>query len=451
MTAEGIQRRIVADAGGAARRRLRWAVASAALVVWSSAGWAQDPGRGVTPAPHAIASVPDGPLASVKLRLDEGNFRVEISGDGVVAFEGRMNVLASGRHVAHIDPKAVARLVAEFRDAGFWSLPDDDGVVVSDAPSRELSLEIGGKSETVAARTVLTAGRSAVIADLAKQVVEQSGAERWISGNAETVASLRDEQFDFRTPQAAGILAAAAEAGGAAGDRVAIDFLRAGASPLGRAPPHVTMLGMALGRPPTPMEAAVRRRDLVLLQALLEAGAPLEVNAGDGGALLADAAAAGSTPLVKAVLATGPDVNIASASGETALTGAEAFGASGQGDSAAVRMEIAGMLLAHGADPNRPNAAGDRPLHLAPDREMVRLLLNHGANLEGRNALGETPIWRNPSDSAVAAMIEAGADVTVVGPPPESESFQTRAERRHLTASLEAMRRRIPKGATGRP
>jgi len=58
-------------------------------------------------------------------------------------------------------------------------------------------------------------------------------------------------------------------------------------------------------------------------------------------------------------------------------------------------LEIAGMLLEHGADPNLRQEGGFVPLHNAAQNglaELIELLLDHGAEINLRAASGQTPL-----------------------------------------------------------
>lgn len=81
-------------------------------------------------------------------------------------------------------------------------------------------------------------------------------------------------------------------------------------------------------------------------------------------------------------------------------------------------------LIAEGVDPNSPNEAGWRPLHLAIGQlgvggllEIVELLIRHGADVNAWDGnRNETPIFGalDPPELAAARMLlEAGADPNV--------------------------------------
>ena len=55
---------------------------------------------------------------------------------------------------------------------------------------------------------------------------------------------------------------------------------------------------------------------------------------------------------------------------------------------------LTGLLLEHGADPDRQDWSGKTPLHLAvtKNRKLVELLLAHAPNLAVESRDGETPM-----------------------------------------------------------
>lgn len=80
-------------------------------------------------------------------------------------------------------------------------------------------------------------------------------------------------------------------------------------------------------------------------------------------------------------------------------------------------MDVAHVLLKHGADPNTINN-GITSLSGAADHNdagMVRELLEHGADVNGITFGSETPLFRATSNKEITQiLIEAGADVNIV-------------------------------------
>ena len=80
-------------------------------------------------------------------------------------------------------------------------------------------------------------------------------------------------------------------------------------------------------------------------------------------------------------------------------------------------IEIMGLLLNAGLDPNKRNNYGQTPLHTAAlqgDSEAIRLLIDHGANSEEPDRWYQTPLCIAQRASALEAavvLLEAGAEI----------------------------------------
>lgn len=79
------------------------------------------------------------------------------------------------------------------------------------------------------------------------------------------------------------------------------------------------------------------------------------------------------------------------------------------------QLEMVGLLLDRGADPDRANARGATPLHKAvAHADIVNLLIARGADVNARDQLGRTPLhWlaRYPDLDSARLLTHAGADV----------------------------------------
>jgi ankyrin repeat protein len=75
------------------------------------------------------------------------------------------------------------------------------------------------------------------------------------------------------------------------------------------------------------------------------------------------------------------------------------------------RPELAGLLLRRGARTDARNSNGDTPLHLAADDKIVNVLLNAGAEVNARNAQGETPLHTARQGSVARTLLDRGADM----------------------------------------
>lgn len=179
-----------------------------------------------------------------------------------------------------------------------------------------------------------------------------------------------------------------------------------------------------------PLQAAARANASSAFQALV-------AHAGTGEAeALHAAASADDVQLAQLLIAAGVDVEAVNATGRTVLETAVTTNAAGIVQLLAtngVRMQVrdrslrdrplhmaaranAGsaiaVLLAHGADIEMPNPAGDTPLHAAAGADAVvaaAVLLAHGASRLAQNRAGRTPlaVAEAQGAAATAALLRA--------------------------------------------
>jgi ankyrin repeat protein len=177
----------------------------------------------------------------------------------------------------------------------------------------------------------------------------------------------------------------------------------------------------------TPLMAALYRGQLPVVEALIEAGAPLDVFA---------AAALGRTESIDRILGEAPEaVNAFAYDGWTPLHLASFFG----------RHDAGVRLLQAGADVSAEsrNSMRNTPLHaaLAGDHpEIALLLLDHGAAVAARDAGGHTPLHiaaENGSVDAVRALLARGADPLAVDG--EDKTPLARAAARNHGAVIDAI------------
>lgn len=124
---------------------------------------------------------------------------------------------------------------------------------------------------------------------------------------------------------------------------------------------------------------------------------------------------AGNTDLVAELLRAGHDVN--KLSEEDRLSPLSLACQCG-------RLEIAKLLLEHGADVNIPGPEGQTPLHLlcgAEERcsdmvELGNLLISHGASIDAADNMGKTPVLRaceSEDHKLVHLLCSAGCNVNI--------------------------------------
>jgi ankyrin repeat protein len=177
----------------------------------------------------------------------------------------------------------------------------------------------------------------------------------------------------------------------------------------------------------TPLMAALYRGHMNIVEALLEAGAPLDVFA---------AAALGKVDEIDRILDESPaSVNAFAYDGWTPLHLAAFFG----------RHDMADRLLQAGADMSAEsrNSIRNTPLHAAlagnhPD--IALLLIERGAPVGARDAGGHTPLHiaaENGSVDAVKALLARGADPH--GVDGEEKTPLARAAARNHAAVIDAI------------
>jgi hypothetical protein len=167
----------------------------------------------IRPGPPLRFPEPDPP-ADFEIRLETKSciwrcpvFTVALLGDGTVVFEGESEVLLPGRHIDHVDRRTAEDLLAAFRDADFFSLQDSYVAAMTDIPSSTISLRVGDSTKAVLDHGGSTIGMPESVGLLGHELMEATGAGKWVWGTAETIDTLAEEGFDFASRQSADLLA----------------------------------------------------------------------------------------------------------------------------------------------------------------------------------------------------------------------------------------------------
>jgi ankyrin repeat protein len=406
------------------------------------------------PVPKRHIPVPAGPLSGAVVRLARGPcygtcpvYSLELRGDGRGTYKGDGFVLVSGVHHFSVPPGTVRCLVEDFRAAAFWSLANEYSADVTDMSTIAVSLQIGGETKTVTDYVGRAAGMPASVTGLEAAIDAAAPAQRWTVGDAGTAPALAADGFDFRSDEGAALLAEAARR---SPDEVVLALIERGAPTAGRIgerPLEVSRVSMR-GAAPSPIESAVTRGRLVVVQALIAHGALGALNTDQANRLLFRAAASGNVEVLREILKLSPDVNARTSDGWTTLMAAAgapdpasvedllkrgvatntqdrrgktalmAVSRAGSGEDDATlpqsKTEVVRLLLAAGADPRLKDDDGETALFYAATGDIVRMLVKAGAPVEGHNGIGYTPLISAGSDDAAMALIEAGADIRAV-------------------------------------
>jgi len=300
------------------------------------------------------------------------DYTLAVYADGTVLYRGYSSVAFTGRHRGSVPAQNVAQLVKLFEQADFYSLRDQYSVH-ADAFIRTISIAIDGRRKQIDDEDGLAVGMPLAVERLEDAVDRLSGSERWTQGNAETLAALEAEHWDFHSQEAADTLARVAAFGNAQAVR---DLVRAGVPLNGK---------RCGGLPPdqascyAPLEAAAAKGDLSTLQILLGAGA--SANSQDLGRALVVAGELGDPALLQALLDAG--------AAKTEDLGHALVAAAGSG-----KVEALHLLLAYGASMRARDQQGHTVLMAAAHSgspAMVREILNSHPDVNATSSIPCVP------------------------------------------------------------
>ena len=340
------------------------------------------------PSDRAFPLNPDPRLVRIALRRSAcfgtcPDYGIELRGDGEVSYRGSREVLIEGEHHWQVSPAAVAQLVQRLRQADYFKL---DGYYVfhaTDLPTYITRLSIGrqqkfvldyggqeAKSFGLPAGSVEDPHMPGVVTELEDAIDQVSGATSWVEGDANTMARLRQANWNFgseATGRGLALLIRDCKAG------LAADFIRAGA-------PVRVSSGERRGSPAA--ASATRCGDLALIQLLESKGALARKE--DVRAFLEASVASGFPDLVALALKHDSNVRLANVEGRPLISAAaNAYRRDPRASSGATfdPAQVVVLLLAAGADPNARDLDGRTPLEIAQNEGAVLTLLAAGASL----------------------------------------------------------------------
>lgn len=359
-------------------------------------------------------------------------YSVEIHGDGAVRYNGKSFVVVMGEHRDRISSEQVSELIDAFRAADYFSLEDSYSYPVTDNPTYLTSFRVDQVEKRVSDYVGDEAGMPEAVSELEAMIDRLADTKKWIHGTAETVPSLKREGYDFKSGDAASLLARASQSGtsemvagllaegaGLAGKT------EAGQSPLVAAAladdkKTVEMLITASAGKNDPeiktraLAAAASTGDLALVNKLLAYGGDPGVAIRDeqeSRTVLMSATLSGVPEVVEAVLAERPDVNARDTRGRTALWYLSDSSRYRDEERHADRARVVHLLAKAGLNLNSQDNEGNTALHGAYDEDIAKALIEDGANVNIRNADGETPLLSNFSAAVAKLLVAAGADI----------------------------------------
>jgi hypothetical protein len=377
------------------------------------------------------------------------DYKVTIDGSGGVFFTTRApalkgggeahrqfgpgrGVLLPGEHRARIDRATLDALIERFRAAHFFGLEREYTAPVTDLPTYVLKFRTGGRSWTVTDYGGRMAGMPPVVTELEDAVDKAAGTARWVTGDESSIASLKEEGFDFRSKRAAEFAAYLALTG-AAPDEFIIGLVEAGVSP---DHPIVFDFGEAatpLGE--TLLIGAIGLHRPALFAYLAERGWLARVPRERLSQTFAEGGGGCEPAIARKLVEGGVDprarVRGGDRAGATALITAVGAGAICRGVDP---KPLVDTLVALGVDINAANDAGQTVLHGVEDPELQEHLLAAGARADVRDKKGNSPAFSSWNDRIVLGLLDAGADPN--GRYPDGKSLREQARERDMPSVL---------------
>jgi ankyrin repeat protein len=352
-------------------------------------------------------------------------YEITVYGDGTVVYDGKRFVAITGRHQCTISEGSARELVTAFRDADYYSLQEKYVLNAYDLPAYVTSIEIDGQLKQVMDYAGETIGMPQAVSDLEATIDRLSGAKRWTEGNTDVVECLREENWNFNSPEGAQLLVGVAERGTADAVRemVAAGTPLNGRGDLDRTPlmwaaqrGNVEMLSILLAAGSGQQDArgigaalaiAAESKNKEAINTLLTFGKSSGFRNHQGQTMLMLAAASGVVTAVDQILKDHPDVNAQDKNGRTALMAA-VNGNHDRANSPEIdRAWVVRILLEAGADPNTRDEDGNTALiDATEDSNAVLVLLQGGANINAQNKAGQTALI-NCANPAVASVLLA--------------------------------------------
>jgi hypothetical protein len=113
-------------------------------------------------------------------------YTVQILGDGRVIYEGRDNVMMTGRHEGHASREQMATLLAAVKAADFYRLEDEYAGAVMHGVTRRIRITVGDRTRMVSEYSGEAGGMPRAVLNLEAAIDEAAGTRRWVKGDAST-------------------------------------------------------------------------------------------------------------------------------------------------------------------------------------------------------------------------------------------------------------------------
>jgi len=274
---------------------------------------------------------------------------------------------------------------------------------VTDLPSYRISLTFGESTKRVGDYDGTEVGMPDAVKDLERQIDETADTERWVKGNAETLRSLKAEQWDFSSSQPDNM--ALYRSAISRSDKQLVDAFVAAKAPVDVANTKVR------GAPPVCVASSTG--DFALVQRMLSIRKPISQDVLQP--CLAAAARGGNVDMLDLWLARGANPTVQPAKEQGNWGNSILAEGISSGKAAVVQ-----RLLGYSVDTHE-RINGDIPLltwalERAGDKaeidEILTLLVKAGASVNERGQLGQTPIFAtNFNPATIKTLVALGAAV----------------------------------------
>ena len=389
--------------------------------------------------------LPDVPLADVRISLGRSGcygscprYRVDIRGDGRVAYQGDAYTDVAGRHEYKIPVAGVAKLVDSLRAEDIWSLRPSYRAPITDNPDYELILTMGGQTHRLDDYVGQMAGMPAVVSEFEDEVDKVARSGMWTHLSRESLEHLKAEGFHFDSRDGADLLARAIANRDSHDDDAMLELVKLGA-PLDGSPFSAPWLRQ---HPGSVLNDALRNhRSLALVDALIAKGALTTNGHPDQDRVdtaFHDAIEGGRLALVRRIWAVAgahlhPSLSFKDTGDNTSRQSPVTLLLSKPYDDDHWEgLAIAQWLAAQGCDLKAKAANGNTLLHIAAeagDVDFVRYMLHQGVNASTPGEYGLSALGSADSEDIAMILLEAGADPSRMDE--KKHEFLHYAESRH--------------------
>lgn len=404
---------------------------------------------------HAEAADPYALAPNTRITLERGMcygacpvYKVEIFGDGRVLFssdkrygdwkkDGKKlfaypdGVLLPGTHEDRIDPKLVSGLLKSFAKARFFSLRDEYAARMTDMSATFLTLENAGRRKTLVDYVGEAVGMPKAITEIENQIDSVAMTSRWVDGTPDLIPWLEKRSFNFRSPEAGQLVAAAAAH--PAADEALVQALLDRGAPLGGTyvvqnqlfrggQDQFQKISVAQGI----LEGAIELKKLAVFSRIVKSDWSKKLDKDRAAQVFARSGAGCSPELVDAVSASGIEIDALAprdsyeGAGDAFFVTALSSLGTGYGLCAAWKdgepiydedrqLETARRLIAHGADIYRRNSRGETLIFGVQSVPVLKFLLDAGLDAKAVDNRGLSALFEVAEDEAAFALLRAGA------------------------------------------